>query len=81
MAVELTPLGRAVFGTLKWVGAPLLAAYIGYAFLGPRVGGSVVKRLKRLPGVSTNVENETPETQPRTSDKAKKFQEIRGIGN
>jgi hypothetical protein len=82
MAVELTPLGKAVFGSLKWVIAPLLAAYIGYAMIGPRVGGNIVKKLRKLPGIGGNLSNSNDsESQNEPSKNAKRFQEIRGIGD
>lgn len=65
MAVQLTPLGKVVIGTLKWVAVPLLAALIGYQFIGPRIGGGSEKPVK-------NESRNVPK-----SEHGKKFQEIR----
>lgn len=40
MAVVLTPLGKAVVGTTKWILVPLAIGFIGYKFIGPSIGAS-----------------------------------------
>lgn len=69
MAVELTPLGRAVVGTLKWVAIPLLVAWIGMAFVGPNIGKGEPKKEAKVQPV---VKSKTP-----ISDHEKKFLEVR----
>lgn len=43
MAVVLTPLGKAVVGIGKWVVVPVIVGYIGYTFIGPRIGAKDAK--------------------------------------
>lgn len=69
MAVELTPLGRAVVGTLKWVAIPLLVAWIGMVFVGPNIGKAEAKNEAKVQSV---IKSKTP-----MSDHEKKFLEVR----
>jgi hypothetical protein len=78
MAVELTPLGKFTVILVKWVLAPVAVAFIGYAVIGPRVGGNVVKKLSGF-GSAESASKNAPSA--RSSANGKRFQEIRGIGN
>lgn len=71
MAVRLTPLGKLVVGTLKWVGVPVVAALIGLKIIGPMIAGS---------NSSTPKAVEHKIVAPPTSATGKKFQEIRAAG-
>ena len=64
MAVVLTPLGKAVIGTVKWLVVPLCAALIGYVLIGPNIGKPTVKKASIEGNLSEN---------------GKKFRDIRGI--
>jgi len=64
VAVVLTPLGKAVVGTVKWLVVPLCAALIGYVLIGPNIGKPVEKK--------TQVES-------KLSENGKKFRDVRGI--
>ena len=69
MAVQLTPLGKAVVGTLKWVAVPALAGLIGMKVIAPNLGGPPPKP----------IEHKRP-TAP-ISENGRKFQEIRDAAN
>jgi hypothetical protein len=64
VAVVLTPLGKAVVGTVKWLIVPLCAALIGYVLIGPNIGKPAPK--------STTVES-------KISENGKKFRDVRGM--
>ena len=64
MAVVLTPLGKAVVGTVKWLVVPLCAALIGYVLIGPNIGKPVEKKAQ---------------AESKLSENGKKFRDVRGI--
>jgi hypothetical protein len=64
MARQLTPLGHIVIGTAKWVMIPLAVGYIGYAIIGPRLGGPEIKKVVKPP-------------KPSLSGPGKQFQSVR----
>ena len=64
MAVVLTPLGKAVVGTVKWLVVPLCAALIGYVLIGPNIG----KPAEKKAAVESNL-----------SENGKKFRDVRGM--
>jgi hypothetical protein len=82
MAVELTPLGKAVVFTGKWILVPLCAAFIGYVLIGPNIGGKIVRKIRSLPGIGSALGSEQNEpSEPKGSnERAKQFQSVRGIG-
>ncbi|MDX2065960.1 MAG: hypothetical protein SFX74_09485 [Fimbriimonadaceae bacterium] len=41
-------MGKAVSGVVKWLVVPLALAYVGYAFIGPNVGGKLKKAAGKL---------------------------------
>ncbi|HLO98812.1 MAG TPA: hypothetical protein VK171_09485 [Fimbriimonas sp.] len=67
MAVVLTPLGKAVVGIAKWVVAPLIVAYIGYTFIGPRIGAKDPNPVKKV----------RPKNQAPKSEHGQQFKDIR----
>ncbi len=68
MAVELTPLGKVVVGTFKWVLVPLVVGGIGLKCVGPNIGGSIKK----------TDDPKTPKIQaPPESEHGKKFMQVR----
>jgi hypothetical protein len=83
MAIELTPLGKGVVIIVKWLIVPLFAAFIGYALIGPRIGGSVAKKMKSIPGIGSAFGDQPSKDtkKPLVNDRAKEFQSIRGIGD
>jgi len=64
VAVVLTPLGKAVIGTVKWLVVPLCAALIGYVLIGPNIGKPAEKKAPSEGNLSEN---------------GKKFRDVRGI--
>jgi hypothetical protein len=67
MAVQLTPLGKIVVGTFKWVVVPVLVAFVGLKLIGPNIGGGAPS-----PTVQQKPKNTAPQ-----SENSKKFQEVR----
>lgn len=68
MAVELTPLGKVVVGTFKWVLVPVAVGCFGLKCIGPNIGGSPKKAANPS----------APKIQaPPQSDHAKKFMQVR----
>lgn len=66
MAVQLTPLGKLVVGTFKWVVVPLFVAFIGFKLIGPRIGAGAPAPTPSKPKIVA----------PK-SENGKKFQEVR----
>ena len=82
MAVELTPLGKVVVGTFKWIMVPMAAAFIGYVLLGPNIGKEVAQSVRRVPGIGSMMGNKnapkTEKKQPeKTKSKGDQFRDIR----
>jgi hypothetical protein len=69
MAVVLTPLGKAVVGISKWLVVPVIVGYIGYAFIGPRIGA---KDPKDDSAAKARAAKQNPK-----SERGKEFQDIR----
>lgn len=82
MAVVLTPLGKFVVFTAKWIIAPLSAAFIGYVLIGPRIGGNIEKSVRKIP-VLSRINPETPKSETKkgsASKAAKAFEAVREAG-
>lgn len=77
MAVELTPLGKVVVGILKWIVVPVCAAFIGFALIGPRIGGKVADSMKKIPGLSKEKAQPKQPSAPKPSKHALEFEKIR----
>ncbi len=68
MAVELTPFGKVVVGTIKWIVIPVAVGFIGMKFIGPNIGGA--------PSLTPRKEHKSSLAPP-SSEHARKFQQIR----
>lgn len=77
MAVELTPLGKVVIGICKWVLVPACAAFIGFALIGPRIGGKVEDSMKKIPGLNKSTPKPKGPEAPKPSKRALEFEKIR----
>jgi hypothetical protein len=77
MAVELTPLGKVVVGIFKWVVVPACAAFIGFALIGPRIGGRVADSMNKIPGVAKEKPQPKTAPAPKPSKRALEFEKIR----